>query len=94
MVFAAQREYNFYLRSLGHPIQQLLRHSPPTLTSKKIGGDDSAYTDSESWYSVTDQGGANSQAASEILSEIDEVLAQENDEQEAGKRLAAIVGRK
>ena len=28
VVFAAQREYNFYLRSLGHVIQPLLKYEP------------------------------------------------------------------
>jgi len=91
VVFAAQREYNFYLRSLGHPIQQLLRFSPPPpVAQNDSGGAISEYTDSESWYSRA----GGSQAASEIMSEIDEVLAQESIEREAGGRLAAMVGKK
>ena len=93
VVFAAQREYNFYLRSLGHPIQPLLRYSPPSPGGRSPNH--SEYTDSESWLTISDEDGADgSMAASEILSEIDEVLAEEIKEIEAGDRLASIVGKK
>ena len=85
IVFAAQREYNWYLRSLGHQVQIYLKHSPtaatvqPTplfMTNAEEEEYGSEYTDSNySGYG----GGQNEEepsviGASEVMSELDNLL--------------------
>ena len=54
VVFAAQREYNFYLRSLGHDIQPLLKFEPIPETydegSSTYSTEYSSYEESQSQY--------------------------------------------
>ena len=71
VVFAAQREYNFYLRSLGHVIQPLLKYEPiPEEIQNNYEEDryssSSEYTESQYTRS--------SAFKSELMSELDDML--------------------
>jgi hypothetical protein len=78
VVFAAQREYNWYLRSLGHEVQTLFKYSLPMIKKRDGDNDDSLlsssiYTESRNTVSNADDQ-TSSIINSEVMSELNHLL--------------------